>query len=547
MIYFATLLISMITTIVLIPMFTGLAVKLKILDHPGDRKVHEVPIPKAGGISMTLGALIPILLWAPIDSFVQSVLIGAWIVVLFGLLDDFKDLNYKVKFAGQVVAALIVVLYGKLRVIDLGDLVPAGMNLPEFVSIPLTLFIIVGVTNAINLSDGLDGLAGGICLLSFLFIGFYSFFAGSVAVGVFSVAMIGAILGFLRFNTFPAKIFMGDSGSQLLGFIFITMSLKLTQESLVLSPMLPLFLIGLPILDTIIVMAERISEGSSPFHADKKHLHHKILSLGFYHRESVLAIYVTHAFLVTSGFILREKSDWILLAYYCVFSIIFFFSLSLAKQRGWHRSHHQHFIDNVIKGRLRIVKDNRLAIKLVFKLALILITLLLVFSCLLLKSIPDYLTLFSAILLFLVIVTRRIKKEWNTNILRIALFLLMPFIIYIGEINTASWMGLFASRSYNGSFVVLILFVLLTLRLSRREGFQSTPLDFLILFIALVVPNLPDEQIKSYEMGSVAAKIIVLYFSFEVLAGELRSDLGKVRNPIILILIIIVLRGGLSI
>jgi len=283
MIFFTTFLISMFTTIVLIPIFSSVAVKLNFLDMPNERKVHASPIPKVGGIAMTLGIVIPILLWAPVNNFVRSVMLASWIIVIFGIVDDFKNINYKIKFAGQVAAALIVIYFGDLQIQTLGGLLPIGFELPGFISIPLTLLFIVGVTNAINLSDGLDGLAGGICLLSFLCLGYLSYQQGYKGPVIFSVAMIGAILGFLRFNTYPASVFMGDAGSQLLGFLFITLSLRLTQKESNLSPVLPLILMGLPILDTLTVMAERVLKGRWPFHPDKKHLHHKLLALGFYH------------------------------------------------------------------------------------------------------------------------------------------------------------------------------------------------------------------------------------------------------------------------
>ena len=160
MIYLSTLIISMFTTIVLIPIFMGLAVKLKALDVPNERKVHQIPTPKSGGISMALGAMVPILLWMPKNDFTLALLIGAWIIVLFGMIDDFMDMDYRIKFCGQLVAALIVVLYGGLKIKSMGALLLPGFELPDLVSIPLTIFVIVGVTNAINLSDGLDGLAG---------------------------------------------------------------------------------------------------------------------------------------------------------------------------------------------------------------------------------------------------------------------------------------------------------------------------------------------------------------------------------------------------
>ena len=180
---------------------------------------------------MAMGALIPVLLWTPFDSFVKSVVIGSGVLVIFGLVDDIKDISFKAKFLGQIIAALIVILYGGLKIKSLGMFTPSGFLLPDWLSIILTVIIIVAVVNAINLSDGLDGLAGGITLLTFLCIGYLSYLNKLQAFEIISVAMVGAIFGLLRYNTHPAIIFMGDAGSQLLGFVAITLSLALTRKS----------------------------------------------------------------------------------------------------------------------------------------------------------------------------------------------------------------------------------------------------------------------------------------------------------------------------
>jgi UDP-GlcNAc:undecaprenyl-phosphate GlcNAc-1-phosphate transferase len=547
MIYLSTLLISMFTTIVLIPIFMGLAVKLKALDVPNERKVHQIPTPKSGGISMTLGALVPVLLWMPKNNFTLALLIGAWIIVLFGLIDDFMDIDYKIKFCGQLVAALIVVVYGGLKIKSMGALLMPGYELPDFLAMPLTIFVIVGVTNAINLSDGLDGLAGGICMLSFLFIGYLAFVENNRAIAIFSIALIGAIVGFLRYNTFPASIFMGDAGSQLLGFLLITTSLHLTQNSVQLSPILPLLIIGLPVLDTLVVMLERLMEGGSPFRPDQKHLHHKLLRLGFYHTESVLTIYVLHALLLTAGFILRDKPDWLLLMLYLVYVLGIILLLNVMEKRQWKRATDQKILDRQIKGRLRILKERHIIIQFGFKTITVGIPALFIIACFIPRQIPAYISLFSFALMVTILISWLRKRSWNSNLMRVSLYLLIPFLIFFGEKNTGPWINDIFLRSYNYAYIVIVFFVILTLRLTRRKGFKATPMDFLILFIALIIPNLPDAQIKSYQMGWVASKIIALYFSFEVLNGELRGELNKLIIPVLGAMGIISLRGFLGI
>jgi UDP-GlcNAc:undecaprenyl-phosphate GlcNAc-1-phosphate transferase len=322
MIFFSTLLISMFITLTLIPVTSRVASALHGMDIPDERKVHPYPMPKSGGIPMAIGVIVPILLWARGDEFVRAVLIGAGIVVIFGLIDDFKGIRYEVKFAGQIAAALIVILYGGVQIRSLGMLLPEDMLLPDWFSIPLTLLVIVGVTNAINLADGLDGLAGGICLLSFACIGYLAYRGGNMTLVLLSVATTGVIFGFLRFNTYPATLFMGDAGSQFLGFLAGTLSLSLTQGNTPLSPLLPLILLGFPVLDTLTVMFERISQGRPVFVADKNHFHHKLIRLGLFHTEAVVLIYIIQALLVTAAFVFRFYSEWFLLVLYLIFSAI---------------------------------------------------------------------------------------------------------------------------------------------------------------------------------------------------------------------------------
>ena len=290
---------------------------------PDARKVHTEPVPKVGGLAMAIGALVPVVLVADGGRFVNSVLIGACVIVLFGLVDDLKNLGWKAKFAGQIAAALIVILYGKLNICYLGSCLPDGVSLPEVLALPITMVVIVGVTNAINLSDGLDGLAGGTSLFIFLCIGIVCYTGGDFPEKLFIMllctAMIGAIFGFLRFNTYPATVFMGDTGSQLLGFLAVTLSLGVTQRETPLSPLLPLLLLGFPVLDTLTVMVERIAAGRMPFSPDKNHFHHKLMRLGLFHTEAVVTIYGITALLTAAAYLLRYHSDWLLLSCYAAF------------------------------------------------------------------------------------------------------------------------------------------------------------------------------------------------------------------------------------
>ena len=474
---------------------------------------------------------------------VTTPLTSAGIVVLLGLVDDFKDLGYKAKFAGQIAAALVVIVYGGVKIKSLGMLLPAGVLLPDLLAIPLTLFVIIGVTNAINLADGLDGLAGGICILSFLCIGYLAYCGGNTVIALLSVAITGAIFGFLRFNTYPATVFMGDTGSQFLGFSAITLSLGLTQGNTPLSPLLPLILLGLPVLDTVTVMCERAAKGRSLFMADKNHIHHKLIRLGLFHTEAVFTIYIVQAFLVSAAFLLRFYSEWLLLFGYIIFSGLILFGLIIADRSDFKFKRYD-LLDKIIKGKLRELKEKQVFIKVSFRMACLLFIALMFFSCFLPKTIPVYLS-FSAIAFgVMLLVTQLARKQWMAGALRLTIYLLVVFVIYLSEANMATWMNGQARELYNLLFGVLALFVIFTLKLSRRTtGFKITPMDFLILFIALVVPNLPDEHIQSYHMGILAAKIIVFFFSYDVLMPEFRGRLDRLGLATVAALGVIAVRG----
>ena len=402
MILFSTFLISTIITILLMPIFINLACKLNFFDFPNSRKIHCDPIPRIGGIAMAFGAFLPIIIWAPMNDFVKAILIGSGSLVIFGLVDDIREISFKMKFLGQILSALIVVLYGGLKIESIGMFAHRAFILPIWLSIPLSMVIIVAVTNAINLTDGLDGLAGGVSLLTFLCIGYLSYLNQFQALEIISVAMVGSIFGLLRYNTHPAKVFMGDAGSQLLGFVAITLSLALTRDSNQLSITLILPILGIPLIDTTSVMFQRVLKGRSPFVADRNHLHHKIMNLGFYHSESVLLLYIGHASLVCMGFIFRFMPAWALLSIYVLFSGAFVAAILVGDYNGWKIQRYD-FVDKVIKGHLRKLREENVIIKFSFKAVEIGFIFLLLFSCFLPQHIPAYFSLASMTLLGLII------------------------------------------------------------------------------------------------------------------------------------------------
>ena len=545
MLYLTTLLVSMIITIAMMPCFKYIASSLKAIDKPNERKVHTGLIPKCGGMAMAAGTISPIILWAPMTPITKALLIGSLILVFFGVMDDIKDLGFKPKFATQLGAALAAILIGGIKINNLGVLLPSGVMLPDWIAIPLTIVVIVGVTNATNLADGLDGMAGGIALLIFICIGYFGFRKGDMTVVLFSLAIGGAILGFLRFNSYPAQLFMGDAGSQLLGYSAIVLSLKLTQSGNGLNVLLPLFFIGLPIVDTLTVMTKRLALGKPPFVADKKHFHHQLMGMGLFHSEAVLSIYIIQSLYILLGITLKGFSEWVLLIVYLVYSLAVVVSFQLV-EKAQFQLNRTRFL-NPFKARLRTIKERGLIIKYSFQMIKVGVPAVFILNCFIPTPQNESYFIFASGFLIIIALTWYFKRDYVDQIVKLGLYVVTPFIVYAGDRGIYEYMGNKFALLYNSLFGVLFLFLLLTLNFTRRKTrFQSTPLDFLVVFIIFLISSLPNTVINDYQLGLVAVKTIILFFGYEVLVGELKDRSNKLTTTSLILLALVGIKGLIS-
>jgi UDP-GlcNAc:undecaprenyl-phosphate GlcNAc-1-phosphate transferase len=321
---------------------------------------------------------------------------------------------------------------------------------------------------------------------------------------------------------------MGDAGSQFLGFSAVTLSLALTQADTPVSPLLPLIILGFPILDTLTVMLTRIAQGRSPFSADKNHFHHNLMGLGLSHAEAVLAIYVIQTLLIVSAFVFRFHSDWILLAGYLAFSASILSVFAAARKTGWRLKRYD-LLDVIIAGNLRRLRDNGDIIRVTFRVFEIAIPLLLLVTCILPAKVPGYFAYLSPGVIAVVLAAWRFRAETLGTLLRLVLYLLIPFVVYLSDAHPAVWINDAMRGAYNACFGVFAVSIVIVSKFTRRKGgFKNTPMDFLIVFLAVVVPNLPEQHIQGYRMGLIAAKIIMLYFSYEMLMAEVRGKYGKI-------------------
>lgn len=318
--YVPIFLIAFLLSLFTVPLLVKWARRADVYDATGGHKIHAGKVPRLGGMAIFFAFTLALTLFSEVPPVIWGLLAGASIVFVTGLLDDLFTLTPKEKFLGEILATLTTISMSKLYITDLGDLFGFGnITLPLGLAIPFTVFAVVGVINAINLIDGLDGLSGGISVIALITLFLLGYHDGNGEVPLICAALIGATSGFLVFNAHPARIFMGDAGSLLLGFVLAFLSIHLTQaHGANVRPVAPLLILGLPIVDAVFVMTRRLLKGSSPFRADKTHIHHQFLYLGLNHMQAVYFMYGISFFWASVSLWLRNIPDWNLLLLFSV-------------------------------------------------------------------------------------------------------------------------------------------------------------------------------------------------------------------------------------
>ena len=537
--------LAMSVTMVLIPILMHVAVPLGIVDMPEARKVHVVPVPRVGGIAMVAGLGLGLLFWDSSTGAMRAM--GACIATLlvFGVWDDRMTLPAAPKFAGQAIAALIALVWGGVRVGSLT--ISERMPLPAWVAVPLTFFFLLGGTNAFNLADGLDGLAGGMGLLCLCGIALLAFTVSNAAVAAAAVMMAGALIGFLRFNTHPARVFMGDGGSQVLGFCAAFLAVLLTQDPRTpLSTALPLLLLGVPIVDTLMVMIERLAVGTSPFRADRRHIHHRLLALGFAHWEAVSILYLLQALLLVVAWFMRYDSDLLVALYFVVFATLIVGPLRLAEHYGWALpSRRRKLTEDRSRPQAPQESSTQIAISDLsasppgsiglqsiggFVLAAALVAY--AARALLLGAHPSRdvqilaLSLAGLLMAGLALRWRRADAAWTDKVALYCCAALAIFLDKHGVPGVLRSQLIYAAHSQlidYGLYAILALAVIACIRGSGERAFRLTPLDVLVLLVVITVPNLPNSIDILRSLGLTIAELVLLFYSLEALSLVLGS------------------------
>jgi len=536
-IYLLIAIVAMAISMAIIPLMMRFAPKIGMIDVPDPRKVHTAPIPRVGGLGIVIGALVPMLLWLPVNDLTIAIILGAVILLVFGTWDDIAELGHYVKFIGQIAAAVVVVYYGDLYV----SYFPlyGYETIPESVGRPFTVIAIVGMINAINHSDGLDGLAGGESLISLAVIAYLAYLYSSDLMLVITAAAIGGIFGFLRFNSHPARVFMGDGGSQFLGFILAVLVLILTQQvNTVLSPAVAILLLGLPVIDILAVFFLRAKHKMNLFRATRNHIHHRLLDIGFLHYESVIFIYGIQFILVISAIPLMYEHDIVAMLFYLFVCLSVFGFLTLSERTGFKVHKEKTGSRDILSVVLN--KYPRLCDVPIKSLESGL-SLFIFASALVVYEVPVDIAVSSLVLLLLllfVVVTGLFGYQGY----RLIVFVTIGFSIYLFATYPVDWL----SHQVDLLFVYFIIMSVLgfiTAKAFSTEEFKITPLDYLVIAIVLLIAFLPGKNEFRESIIWMLVQIIILFYVCELLIQNMKSQYNRFTASVALALALIAYRG----
>lgn len=541
---FYILLTALITTLVLIPPISRLAINIGKLDQPDERKVHLNGTPRLGGIAIFLAFILPVLLFSKLDSQTRGLMAGAVIIFMTGLYDDLVGISPRKKFAGQFLAALAVVIIGDLRLTDVGDLLGTGKITLGIFSIPFTVVAIVGVTNAVNLLDGLDGLAGGVTAIAAVTFGLLALLTGNYQLLLMTTALVGALLGFLKYNTHPARIFMGDSGSLLLGYCLAVFAVMLTTSGGAIPAVTPLTILAVPIVDTIIVMVKRLRDGRSLFSPDNKHIHHRLLGIGFGHQATVVLIYIL-SYLLAIIAVVSYRLPGAFQTGIFFLAVLGLSSLHCFTRGQWlkKRSHLR------ISRPLTQTRTYRRIVH--YSQSLVVVAKYLVvgvlFATFFANPPPNAnMAIIANLFLILSITLVFLTQDWGNRFLLFILYFDGAFLIYLlenyGRDRVVGWLSL--SLFSHVLFLSLLVVCGIKLIIRRRNGeLMNSPLEYLLLFIVISVPLLPGDFIGRYHLLTVAAKSVILFTAYRMVLMRQARRNRKIIVATLAALLVISVKG----
>lgn len=534
MLYLYSLTIAFFLTLAVIPLLSRYAGRLGLVDEPTTaRKLHTQVMPRIGGLGIIIGATVPLLYVISQSSQASGLIPGCAVIVLFGLLDDRFELSPAWKLFGQSLAAVLVMAGG----IVMHQLPFLGLDAaPAWLSYPVTFLFLVAVVNGVNFSDGLDGLAGGTSIMALLIILVLALKLDDVSSGLIAIAFIGGIVGFLRYNTYPARIFMGDTGSQFIGFLIACLAIIVTQgESRPYSPLLPVLLLGIPILDMLQVIPVRIYKGLPLTGPDNEHFHHQLVKLGFRHYEVVTIIYLLQALLMGAAYLLRFHSDLTIAVFYGTFVVTICGLILWANHVEWefrkvHRSKPK------LERRNRILRRIGWLYKRLAKVVSASTVLFMLLSVLVIGEFSGQVAQWALLLAGGFALATLLAPRYYPQITRISCACVSVLLAYL-----LSQSQLLPLEEYlvTGILVFLAAFLVLAIRMTRKQDFVFDTQDLLILLGVVLLPLLPFETLNLYSVSRIALTTFVLLYAVEFLINTGRGSVMLVNAASILTLVTI--------
>lgn len=540
---------SFFTALMMVPLLYSWGGGKGILDIPAGRRVHAKAIVRAGGIAIGAAFLFSLMMYVEPGREIRGIIAGGIILFFTGLVDDIYGLSPTRKLTAEIAGCLAAMAVGRLCIQNLGNLFGLGpVILPLWLAVPFTVFVVVGIINAVNLMDGLDGLAGGIAVIALAAFAVHASLAGNSTAVIVCLALLGGVMGFLRYNLYPARIFMGESGSLGVGFVLAFLVVSLTQSPVnPVNPVVPLIILGVPIVDAVWIMSQRLTGQRVRHRPEMNQVFHKIMKLGFRHRFTVLVIYAISLGWAVFSVVFRLGRPALLLAVFAAVSAVFYLGLNYVRDN-------RACTEFLKKNSWRSIRETELYRRTATRIAgvmpglVALILLYLVLAATAGSETGPFARQVGAVLAagcaLLLCVTRDTRNHF---VLAMFYFSGMLIAFVVEQHSDVSLMpGVSLGRCANILYVAMTLLVAPRILLHRPGEFFLNHIDFLILGITALL--LVIDRIGGEIYGTVImAKGIILYLALKAATHWGRRPRKLILCSMLVVLFILVVRGYCSI
>ena len=506
--------LALLSSLLLIPILMKYASQLGLVDNPAGsaRKLHKAPMPRSGGLGIIIPTAVAILVVLPWDDSIFSFLFSSLVIIGFGLLDDVIELKPIQKLVGQALGVTLAMVGGMII-----SNVPFIDNAPTWISYALTFAFVMAVINGVNFSDGMDGLAAGTTLMALVVIFLLAVDSSNLQVAIIAASICAALVGFLRFNTHPATIFMGDAGSQFLGFSVAWLAITVSQaETSTLTPLMPLLILGIPIMDVLQVICVRIKKRLPLPGPDKEHFHHQIGKLGLRQNGVVAAIYLLQLILLSGAFLLQHDSDATVLGFYICYLMVVLGVLYIVHAQGWRMRGANTF--GGINRRNGIFRQVSFLHPYSGKFfGIVTAALLCLFAVMSTEMPKGFIYIALALATSILCLRLAVRGRFALLIARVSTYTATTFCVYGMALSSPphETFGIF-----NLLLIALTIALALSIRTTRKKYFWLTPQDLLVLFfVILLAPSLSLDLGPNVNSGAlIFHTILLLYICEYVLA-----------------------------